>query len=91
MVAHSSEFENIVVRDEEQNELEKLAQTSCPLEVKGGPSNKHGKVSILIQVILFVVLICYGKYFTTLGICNLHLSCVFCSCIYLGVQLIPFL
>lgn len=50
MVAHSSEFENIVVRDEEQNELEKLAQTSCPLEVKGGPSNKHGKVSILIQL-----------------------------------------
>ncbi|XP_074372528.1 DExH-box ATP-dependent RNA helicase DExH14 isoform X2 [Apium graveolens] len=50
MVAHSSEFENIVVRDEEQNELEKLVQTSCPLEVKGGPSNKHGKVSILIQL-----------------------------------------
>ncbi|KAK1375928.1 Activating signal cointegrator 1 complex subunit 3-like [Heracleum sosnowskyi] len=50
MVAHSSEFENIVVRDEEQKELEELAQTSCPLEVKGGPSNKHGKVSILIQL-----------------------------------------
>ncbi|KAK1394463.1 hypothetical protein POM88_013519 [Heracleum sosnowskyi] len=50
MVAHSSEFENIVVRDEEQNELEKLAQTSCPMEVKGGRANKHGKVSILIQL-----------------------------------------
>ncbi|KAK3015087.1 hypothetical protein RJ639_006649 [Escallonia herrerae] len=50
MVAHSSEFENIVVREEEQNELEMLARTSCPLEVKGGPSNKHGKVSILIQL-----------------------------------------
>ncbi|CAN4100374.1 unnamed protein product [Withania somnifera] len=50
MVAHSSEFENIVVRDEEQNELEMLARTYCPLEVKGGPSNKHGKVSILIQL-----------------------------------------
>lgn len=49
MVAHSSEFENIVVREEEQNELEMLART-CPLEIKGGPSNKHGKVSILIQV-----------------------------------------
>lgn len=49
MVAHSSEFENIVVREEEQNELEKMARISCPLEVKGGPSNKHGKVSILIQ------------------------------------------
>lgn len=51
MVAHSSEFENIVVREEEQNELEELARSCCPLEVKGGPSNKHGKISILIQVI----------------------------------------
>lgn len=50
MVAHSTEFENIVVREEEQNELETLARTVCPLEVKGGPTNKHGKVSILIQV-----------------------------------------
>ncbi|KAK3440303.1 hypothetical protein EUGRSUZ_B00583 [Eucalyptus grandis] len=50
MVAHSSEFENIVVREEEQNELETMARTSCPLEVKGGPSNKHGKISILIQL-----------------------------------------
>nr|KAJ0203753.1 hypothetical protein LSAT_V11C500237010 [Lactuca sativa] len=50
MVAHSTEFENIVVREEEQNELETLARTVCPLEVKGGPTNKHGKVSILIQL-----------------------------------------
>ncbi|KAG6687039.1 hypothetical protein I3842_11G050800 [Carya illinoinensis] len=50
MVAHSSEFENIAVREEEQNELETLVRTSCPLEVKGGPSNKHGKISILIQL-----------------------------------------
>ncbi|MQL86112.1 hypothetical protein Taro_018645, partial [Colocasia esculenta] len=50
MVSHSSEFENIVVRDEEQDELEKLIKSSCPVEVKGGPSNKHGKVAILIQV-----------------------------------------
>jgi len=49
MVAHSSEFENIVVREEEQMELEALAR-ECPLEVKGGPSSKHGKISILIQV-----------------------------------------
>lgn len=49
MVAHSSEFENIVVREEEQMELEALAR-ECPLEVKGGPSNKHGKISILIQL-----------------------------------------
>ncbi|XP_057988384.1 DExH-box ATP-dependent RNA helicase DExH14 isoform X2 [Hevea brasiliensis] len=50
MVAHSSEFENIVVREEEQNELEMLLRMSCPLEVRGGPSNKHGKISILIQL-----------------------------------------
>uniref|UniRef100_A0A2N9HEA5 Activating signal cointegrator 1 complex subunit 3 n=1 Tax=Fagus sylvatica TaxID=28930 RepID=A0A2N9HEA5_FAGSY len=50
MVAHSSEFENIAFREEEQNELEMLARSSCPLEVKGGPSNKHGKISILIQL-----------------------------------------
>lgn len=50
MIANSSEFENIQVREEEQNELEMLARTSCPLEVKGGPSNKHGKISILIQL-----------------------------------------
>ncbi|XP_038724943.1 DExH-box ATP-dependent RNA helicase DExH14 isoform X2 [Tripterygium wilfordii] len=50
MVAHSSEFENIVVREEEQTELEMMMRTSCPLEIKGGPSNKHGKISILIQL-----------------------------------------
>ncbi|KAL1337994.1 DExH-box ATP-dependent RNA helicase DExH14 [Arachis hypogaea] len=50
MVAHSSEFENIVVREEEQNELEMLVRSQCPLEVRGGPSNKHGKISILIQL-----------------------------------------
>lgn len=53
MVAHSSEFENIAVREEEQNELEMLVRSSCPLEIKGGPSNKHGKISILIQVYIF--------------------------------------
>ncbi|XP_010546203.1 PREDICTED: DExH-box ATP-dependent RNA helicase DExH14 [Tarenaya hassleriana] len=50
MVAHSSEFENIVVREEEQNELEMLVRSCCPLDIKGGPSNKHGKISILIQL-----------------------------------------
>lgn len=50
MVAHSSEFENIAVREEEQQELETLVRTSCPLEVRGGPGDKYGKISILIQV-----------------------------------------
>lgn len=61
MVAHSSEFENIVVRDEEQSELEMSVRTSCPLEVKGGPSNKHGKISILIQVVFLEVVSSFNK------------------------------
>lgn len=61
MVAHSSEFENIVVRDEEQSELEMSIRTSCPLEVKGGPSNKHGKISILIQVVFLEVVSSFNK------------------------------
>ncbi|CAN6469997.1 unnamed protein product [Victoria cruziana] len=52
MVAHSSEFENIAVREEEQQELETLVRTSCPLEVRGGPGDKYGKISILIQVFI---------------------------------------
>lgn len=62
MVSHSSEFENIVVRDEEQNELETLVQTLCPVEVKGGPSNKHGKISILIQACILVNISVDGFY-----------------------------
>lgn len=50
MVAHSSEFENIIVRDEEVDELESLITSFCPLDVKGGPTDKHWKISILIQV-----------------------------------------
>ncbi|XP_031489870.1 DExH-box ATP-dependent RNA helicase DExH14 isoform X2 [Nymphaea colorata] len=52
MVSHSSEFENIAVREEEQQELETLVRTSCPLEVRGGPGDKYGKISILIQVFI---------------------------------------
>lgn len=54
MVAHSSEFENIVVREEEQDELENLSKMSCPLEIKGGTTDKHGKISILIQVCTYI-------------------------------------
>lgn len=44
MVAHSAEFENVVVRDEEMPELEVMAR-KCPINVKGGVENKIGKVS----------------------------------------------
>lgn len=71
MVAHSSEFENIIVREEEQDELEMLGRTLCPLDVKGGPTDKYGKISILIQVFyisnfVFFVDVCvtYDLHFT---------------------------
>lgn len=50
LVAHSSEFENIMVREEEQHELEMLRHGACPLEVRSGPEDKTGKINILIQV-----------------------------------------
>ena len=50
MLAHSSEFENVAVREEELPELDELCLHQCPFDVKGGPENKHGKVNILLQV-----------------------------------------
>lgn len=50
LVAHSSEFENIMVREEEQQELENLRHSVCPLDVRGGSEDKIGKIIILIQV-----------------------------------------
>eukprot|EP00898_Chlorokybus_atmophyticus_P000832 jgi/Chlat1/174/Chrsp1S03247 len=50
MMCHSSEFENIVVREEEQMELQALQRSACPLEVRGGLENHLGKISVLIQV-----------------------------------------
>ncbi|KAK9850259.1 hypothetical protein WJX84_005584 [Apatococcus fuscideae] len=50
MIAQSSEFENVAVRDDELPELDQLARHACPCgEVKGGSENKHGKVNILLQ------------------------------------------
>eukprot|EP01114_Cavostelium_apophysatum_P011516 TRINITY_DN2580_c0_g1_i2.p1 TRINITY_DN2580_c0_g1~~TRINITY_DN2580_c0_g1_i2.p1 ORF type:complete len:1033 (-),score=339.99 TRINITY_DN2580_c0_g1_i2:504-3563(-) len=52
MVAESHEFENIMLREEEMQELGKLKEENCPIEVKGGIENKHGKVNILLQAYL---------------------------------------
>lgn len=53
MIAQSSEFENVAVRDDELLELDNLARNACPCgDVKGGSENKHGKVNILLQVSL---------------------------------------
>lgn len=50
MLAQSSEFSQVAVREEELPELDELARTACPHEVKGGVENSQGKVSILLQV-----------------------------------------
>ena len=50
MLAQSSEFENMAVREEELPELDNLVRSACPFEAKGGPENKHGKINILLQV-----------------------------------------
>lgn len=48
MMAQSSEFENLAVRDEELLELDALAR-ACPFDPRGGSENKHGKANILLQ------------------------------------------
>ena len=50
MIAQSSEFENMAVREDELPELDRLLGDACPFDARGGPESKHGKVCILIQV-----------------------------------------
>lgn len=49
MLSQATEFDQIQVRENEIEELTAILETGeyCPLEVKGGVSNKHGKVNIL--------------------------------------------
>ncbi len=49
MMAQSSEFGQMAIREEELPELDALARDSCHFDIKGGPENKHGKVNILLQ------------------------------------------
>ncbi len=51
MLAQSSEFENMQVREDELPELDTLAREVAVYEVRAGPENKHGKVNILLQVL----------------------------------------
>lgn len=51
MLAQSSEFSQVAVREEELPELDELARNACPYDVKGGVENSQGKVSILLQVL----------------------------------------
>ena len=50
MMAMSSEFAQMAIREEELPELDALARDACHFDIKGGPENKHGKVNILLQV-----------------------------------------
>ena len=50
MLAQSTEFENMQVREEELEELDRLSKDVCEYDVKGGPENRHGKAAILMQV-----------------------------------------
>jgi activating signal cointegrator complex subunit 3 len=49
MIAQSSEFESMAVRDEELPELDELVRTSCHFSVKGGAETKVGKINVLMQ------------------------------------------
>ncbi|KAL6624933.1 Sec63-domain-containing protein [Neocallimastix californiae] len=52
MICHSKEFENVKLRDEEMNELEKLEKYACICDVEGGVNNYYGKVNILLQTFI---------------------------------------
>lgn len=52
MVAHAQEFEQLKVRDDEMDELDRLTHDYCELRVAGGSENLHGKINILLQTYL---------------------------------------
>jgi Sec63 Brl domain len=68
MIAQSSEFENMAVREEELPELDRLLTDACPFDARGGPENKQGKVCILIQVRLRSVTSCLHVSSLLLGL-----------------------
>ncbi|TRY60612.1 hypothetical protein DNTS_007571 [Danionella cerebrum] len=49
IVSKAEEFEQIKVRDEEMEELEKMLQCFCELPAAGGVENGYGKINILLQ------------------------------------------
>ncbi|GFS12384.1 activating signal cointegrator 1 complex subunit 3-like, partial [Elysia marginata] len=49
LVANAQEFQQIKVRDDEMDELDRLTSDGCEMIVKGGKENTHGKVNILLQ------------------------------------------
>ncbi|XP_036144237.1 activating signal cointegrator 1 complex subunit 3 isoform X2 [Monomorium pharaonis] len=51
MISRAQEFEQLKVRDDEVDELDKLMQ-ECQLVAQGGVENVYGKVNILLQMYL---------------------------------------
>lgn len=49
LVSNAQEFDQIKVREDEMEELERLVQDGCEMLVPGGKENTHGKVNILLQ------------------------------------------
>jgi len=49
VLAHSREFSNIKIRDEELRDVEKLSRKVCPLKIKGGLNDDKAKVNVLLQ------------------------------------------
>eukprot|EP01130_Rhizamoeba_saxonica_P011676 TRINITY_DN4859_c0_g2_i1.p1 TRINITY_DN4859_c0_g2~~TRINITY_DN4859_c0_g2_i1.p1 ORF type:complete len:1866 (+),score=443.62 TRINITY_DN4859_c0_g2_i1:728-5599(+) len=47
-----SEFENVMVREDELSELFELEEEACLLEVRGGHTSREGKVNILLQMFI---------------------------------------
>nr|KAG5694899.1 hypothetical protein BaRGS_029516 [Batillaria attramentaria] len=49
LVSNAQEFDQIKVREDEMEELERLVDDGCEMLVPGGKENTHGKVNILLQ------------------------------------------
>ncbi|CAL1546557.1 unnamed protein product, partial [Lymnaea stagnalis] len=49
LVSNAQEFQQIKVRDDEMDELDRLTSDGCEMIVAGGKENTHGKVNILLQ------------------------------------------
>ncbi|XP_076136691.1 activating signal cointegrator 1 complex subunit 3 [Alosa pseudoharengus] len=49
IVSKAEEFEQVKVRDEEMEELERLLTDCCELPAAGGVENGYGKINILLQ------------------------------------------
>jgi activating signal cointegrator complex subunit 3 len=52
IICNANEFENVKVRPEEMEELEKLMKEECPLEVKSPIEDYQGKCCVLMQAFI---------------------------------------